>query len=169
MSVRLLLSNISLLITEGFWKDLWKYGSSTAKWTILAKAYSIIRDYKGKDLAPLDVFLGITAPHIGLIAPDDYLSSLGWQFVVNDGVKRMSRYFEPEPISFSDHLRTSILSVDDILDYYCEVGYVIDNDIQDKDNSATTPRITTLTMATRPTSVQEMWTPRTYSLGLQNA
>ena len=81
----------------------------------------------------------------------------------------MNRYFEPGQTSFSDHLRTTILSVDDILHHCCEVGYVVDNEIEDMDNSATTPGMTTLTMATRPTSVQGMWTPGTYQLGLPNA
>jgi hypothetical protein len=50
---------------SGFLKRMWNADPFKAKWTIVAKAYSIIRDKVGKAQAPLDVFLQIVCPHIG--------------------------------------------------------------------------------------------------------
>lgn len=77
---------ISSLLTTLWHGDLFQ-----AKWTILAKAYSMvlcsfslkayfkIRDQQGKDNASLSKFLGLVIPFIGIIAPPDYLSTVGWK------------------------------------------------------------------------------------------
>ncbi len=48
-----------------------------AKWSILAKAYSMIRDSQGKAASPLDIFLQITCTYIGIIDRTIYLGLLG--------------------------------------------------------------------------------------------
>ena len=50
---------------SGFLTRMWQADPFHAKWTIAAKAYSVIRDKVGKLRAPLDFFLNIVCPHIG--------------------------------------------------------------------------------------------------------
>jgi hypothetical protein len=50
---------------SGFVTRMWQKDPFQAKWTLVAKAYSIIRDKVGKAQAPLDTFLEIVCPHIG--------------------------------------------------------------------------------------------------------
>lgn len=82
---------------------MWHADPFKAKWTILAKAYSAIRDVQGKANAPLDQFLAMNTPLLGIIEPDQYLEALGWKFVVEaDGhlvVQREDRKFEADVLS----------------------------------------------------------------------
>jgi hypothetical protein len=55
---------------SGFLTRMWQEDPFKAKWAIVAKAYSIIRDKVGKAHAPLDIFLQTVCPHIG--KPDPY-------------------------------------------------------------------------------------------------
>ena len=65
---------------------MWQADPFKAKWTILAKAYSTIRDVQGKANAPLNQFLALNAPVVRIIEPPKYLNALGWVlFVENDG------------------------------------------------------------------------------------
>jgi hypothetical protein len=50
---------------SGFLTGMWQADPFHAKWTIAAKAYSVIRDKVGKAQAPLDTFLHIVCPLLG--------------------------------------------------------------------------------------------------------
>ncbi|KAL9080106.1 MAG: hypothetical protein Q9157_001066 [Trypethelium eluteriae] len=65
---------ISLLLTV-----LWQGNHFQARWTVLAKVYSKIRDQQGKDNADLSKFLELVTPFIGIIASAEYLSTRGLQ------------------------------------------------------------------------------------------
>lgn len=58
---------------------LWKADPFEAKWSILAKSYSILRGDRDKEEVSLDKFLELCAPLIGVIPPHIYLSSMGWE------------------------------------------------------------------------------------------
>ncbi|KAL2353818.1 mating-type protein MAT alpha 1-domain-containing protein [Cryomyces antarcticus] len=138
---------------SGLMRSLWQADPFKAKWSILAKAYSIIRDYKGKSLAPLDEFLAVVGFYIGIIPPGEYLSALGWEVAETTGVKNMNRKFMPDNSTFDEHLRTSNLSVEDIVSYCRETGYFVENELSSigaEPSSALT--YSTLTMATQPTA-----------------
>lgn len=96
---------------------LWQNDPSKANWSILAKAYSMIREHKAKDAAPLDVFLSLclSCPYIGVIPRDDYLSVMGWEIVGEDGKKIMERRFLLSRLASSGSCRIAIrsLGVDD--------------------------------------------------------
>ena len=49
------------------------------KRAILAKAYSNLRGSREKEEAPLDGFLTICAPMIGVIPPNEYQEMMGWK------------------------------------------------------------------------------------------
>lgn len=63
--------------------------------TILAKAYSIMRGDRDKEDAPLDKFLALCAPLMGMIAPGEYQSMMGWALGEKDKVRHDSF---PEPL-----------------------------------------------------------------------
>lgn len=58
---------------------LWQADPFEAKWSILAKSYSILRGDRDKKEVPLDRFLELCAPLIGVIPADIYLEVMGWQ------------------------------------------------------------------------------------------
>ncbi|KAI9740099.1 MAG: hypothetical protein M1818_004850 [Claussenomyces sp. TS43310] len=60
---------------------LWQEDPFKAKWTVIAKAWSIIRDAVGKPKAPLDKFLRIACPAIGIISAKEYLERRNWSMV----------------------------------------------------------------------------------------
>lgn len=58
---------------------LWKQDPFAAKWSILAKGYSILRGNRDKKEVSLDIYLAHCAPLIGIIPPDIYLGVMGWE------------------------------------------------------------------------------------------
>lgn len=110
--------DISTLLT-----CLWHADPSQAKWTILAKAYSIICDDKGKNNVPLDSLLTINAPYIGIIPSQEYFEKLGWQFSTdeNNGTALVRG---PINAIVSQDLLTTNLSDGDIVQHCYDCGYV---------------------------------------------
>ncbi len=101
---------------SGFLTYLWQTDPFKAKWSILAKAYSVIRDHEGKEKAPLDGFLSINADFIGVVDPESYLAKLGWQISVDgDGQIVLCREFEVDINSLGGHLLTTNASVNDVV------------------------------------------------------
>ena len=54
------------------------------KWTILAKAFSVIRDDKGKKNASLEAFLIIGASFVEIVPINRYLTILGFEIILDD-------------------------------------------------------------------------------------
>lgn len=50
---------------SGYLTLLWREDPFQAKWSIVAKGYSVIRSKVNKDVAPLGKFLELVCPHIG--------------------------------------------------------------------------------------------------------
>lgn len=111
---------------SGFLTYLWQSDPFKAKWSILAKAYSTIRDNKGKENAPLDIFLAINCGFIGIIAPAAYLKLLGWEIGVDDdGQTILRREFEVDPTSLDRRLVTTNISVDDVVRNSQQNGFFV--------------------------------------------
>ena len=64
---------------------LWERDPFHNKWTILAKAFSVIRDERGKKDASLELFLVISAPFVEIVELQDYLPTLGFEIIIDDG------------------------------------------------------------------------------------
>lgn len=92
----------------------------------MAKAYSIIREHKSKAAAPLDVFLALTCPYIGIINRSEYLTVMGWE-VVDDGGVRLERRFVPDIASFPDTILTTNSSAVDVVAFCYHSKYVTDD------------------------------------------
>ncbi|KAK4971160.1 hypothetical protein LTR66_011495 [Elasticomyces elasticus] len=150
---------------SGFLTVMWQTDLSQAKWSILAKAYSMIRDSQGKDASPLSVFLQITCTYIGIIDRTIYLELMGWEIIDGDGRKSMSRRFNPDFATFSAEIRSTTLSADNIVDYCRDQGYIIGNQSvavgSDTHNSS-------LTMAAQP-SIMDFSQPANNSMGASDA
>jgi hypothetical protein len=102
---------------------LWKKDPFQAKWVILAKAYSMLRDEHGKGMCPFDKFLSIAAPAIGIISPDAYMDMLGWVTSSNNGVPVVRQPVEPDVNNFALNIRTTTMSDIDIVNVCRSCGY----------------------------------------------
>jgi hypothetical protein len=105
--------DISVFINRMWLGDYFK-----AKWTIIAKAYSIVRGRVGKENAPLPGFLALACPKIGILDPQDYFTRMGWCLPTIE--KELARIFTPPQ---SDFEITTTLSAQDIVEFCEENGY----------------------------------------------
>lgn len=110
-------------VISGFLTHLWQADPTKAKWAILAKAYSEIRDKVGKKRAPLPPFLAINAPFVGVIDPDDYLRIHGWEIIDRDGQTILRRAARPDGAAYGVSMLTTNASVDDVIRNSCSNGY----------------------------------------------
>jgi hypothetical protein len=127
---------------------MWQNDPFKAKWSILAKAYSIIRESNTKNAAPLDKFLSLTCPLIGVIPRDDYLGVMSWSIVDTAGVKNMERMYTPDISSFPENILTTNLSSEEIVAHCQRVSYVNHNNNDVARNQGST---VALAMAAQPT------------------
>ena len=127
---------------------MWQNDPFKAKWSILAKAYSIIRESNTKHAAPLDKLLALTCPLIGVIPRDDYLGVMGWNIVDNAGVKNMERMYTPDISLFPENILTTNLSSEEIVAHCQRVSYVDHNNNDVARNQGSTAA---LAMAAQPT------------------
>lgn len=103
---------------------MWQADPFKAKWSILAKAYSLIRDNQGKVDSPLDQFLAINGPVIGIIEPEHYLQAMSWEIVVDGHGQHVMRKMEN---SIDEHLFINNVSVNDIILNSSDQGYFTGN------------------------------------------
>ncbi|KAI5295688.1 hypothetical protein KEM52_000536 [Ascosphaera acerosa] len=114
--------NLSQKVKSGLLREIWKSDPFKAKWTILAKAYSRLRD-SHTDQVSLDSFLLLSGPLIGIIPPDDYLKTMGLR-LSKGRENRYSMSVHQTDDSLSQSELTTNLSVDDIVAYCYDSGYV---------------------------------------------
>ncbi|KAK2804546.1 hypothetical protein FQN51_001747 [Onygenales sp. PD_10] len=113
---------LSQKIKSGVLRLLWNSDPFKAKWAILAKAYSIVRDNHAGQVS-LESFLALNGPLIGIVAPSDYLRVMGLQLVVNMD-KQYSVIETNHNIGPTQDDLTTNLSVNDIVDHCYQTGYV---------------------------------------------
>nr|ADJ38440.1 MAT1-1-1 [Phialocephala europaea] len=104
---------------------LWQRDPFKAKWTVIAAAYSKIRDEVGKQNAPLDRFLSIVCPKIGIVDDERYLNQLNWTCqILTDGDIAWQQTAEPVLATFGHNILYSMMTVDDIVEFCASLGYV---------------------------------------------
>ncbi|KAL8883946.1 MAG: hypothetical protein Q9192_006960 [Flavoplaca navasiana] len=101
---------------------LWQHDPFKAKWALLAKAYSVIRDHVGKEHAPLDAFLSLVANFVGIIGPHSYLSDMGWEISVDELGNVSLEKNDTTDIDVG--MLSTNISVEDIIAYASAHGYV---------------------------------------------
>ncbi len=111
---------------SGLLTFLWQTDPFKGKWSILAKAYSAIRDQHGKGNAPLDKFLLINTTFIGIADSQHYLDLLGWAITVDvDGQVMLRREIEVDVNTLDPRLLTTNKSVDDVIRNSYDNGYIL--------------------------------------------
>lgn len=97
---------------------LWAEDPFKVKWSILAKAYSIIRDRVGKQHAPLDKFLLICCPEIGTVSVNNYLRKLNWVVGANEqGELTLTQTETPDLADFEAEITNCTMTEIDIIEH----------------------------------------------------
>ncbi|KAM0718073.1 hypothetical protein Q7P37_006405 [Cladosporium fusiforme] len=130
---------------------LWKEDPFGAKWSILAKGYSILRGDRDKEEVSLGLYLAHCAPLVGIIPPHMYLDVMGWELgepngQVKDGSSHVTRKVVPDVGSFPAGLMTTTLSVEDLVNS-CIENRLFSAPIH---NSASGKQSSSLAMAVQP-------------------
>nr|AQP26331.1 MAT1-1-1 [Stagonosporopsis caricae]AQP26336.1 MAT1-1-1 [Stagonosporopsis caricae]AQQ80202.1 MAT1-1-1 [Stagonosporopsis caricae] len=117
---------------------MWDKDPNKSIWSLLAKAWSAIRDTIGKDQAPLDQFLRLMCPHLNLPSPVIYLDHCGWELKVNaEGNPGLSKDKSPSLNKASAGIAGMALSVQDITTYCHVMGYAENFNLDLKTHSPT--------------------------------
>ncbi|EEQ35250.1 hypothetical protein McanMca71_004875 [Microsporum canis] len=114
--------DISQKVKSGLLRLLWSSDPFKAKWAIVAKAYSVIRD-KHIGQVSLESFLALIGPFIGLVSVANYLDTMGLQ-VVSTEDKQFSLIKANPNAHINPIDLTTNLSVDDVVHYCYQIGYV---------------------------------------------
>jgi hypothetical protein len=105
--------------------QLWQQDPFKAKWTIVARGYSAIRDYVGKSRAPLGVFLQLVCPAIGIIRVEDYLEKMQWSMqYASDGTINLQQTSSPDLNSFEQHIMHTSMTEKDVIHLVAVHGYI---------------------------------------------
>ncbi|KAL8868068.1 MAG: hypothetical protein Q9174_005241 [Haloplaca sp. 1 TL-2023] len=139
---------------------LWDNDPFKAKWALVAKAYSVIRDEAGKERAPLDEFLMLVADFVGIIKPEHYLPMLGWEIAVDEAGS--VSLLQDEDYEVDSSLFSTNLSVEDIIAYAGHHGYAGMSGLTDT-GSSTQPSMT-MAAAAQPPAAQELNSASTANL-----
>ena len=102
---------------------MWRTDPFKAKWSIIAKAYSEIRDAQGRENAPLNLFLEIAAVGLYIIAPSEYLFQLGWETRMENDDCHLARVRVPDLSSFDSRILSTTLSVPELIECCRHYGY----------------------------------------------
>ncbi|KAG9230089.1 mating-type protein ALPHA1/MAT-1/A-1, partial [Amylocarpus encephaloides] len=105
-------------------KLLWDNDPFHAKWSILARAYTGIRDCVGKENAPMATFLQIVCPKIGIIGVDDYFVMMNWVVENTNGLLVIRQFAAPEFSKFPDAIINTPMTERDVTCYCALKGYI---------------------------------------------
>jgi len=111
--------------TSGHLTKLWQQDPFKAKWTIVARGYSSIRDHVGKSNAPLDIFLKLACPVIGIIGVEDYLEKMKWFVKISpDGHISLHQGSTPNIEVFESHFMHTSMTERDVINFVASQGYI---------------------------------------------
>jgi hypothetical protein len=134
-------ANLQQRDISGHLTKLWKQDPFKAKWTIVAKAYSRIRDLVEKANAPLDRFLTLACPAIGIIGVDDYLRKMNWSIqVANDGTINLHQTSLPFTATFEPYIMHTSMTDSDVITLVAAKGYISLGDGRAITNIASPPQ-----------------------------
>ncbi|KAH9866459.1 hypothetical protein IAQ61_008464 [Plenodomus lingam] len=105
---------------------IWEVDPNKSLWSLMAKAWSLIRDQIGKNNAPLDEFFAIVCPILNIPSRETYLEYHGWTLTIDkEGAPTLSRNdaFEVTPVR--SQATETPLSVDDIINFAKAGGYAL--------------------------------------------
>jgi hypothetical protein len=106
-------------------KILWEQDIFKPKWAIIAKAYSIIRGVIGTTNAPLDIFLNLVCPEIGIVSVDEYLEKMNWEVLVaENGTITLRQTSAIDVSSFEQRLIYTTMTEWDIIRFVSNNNYI---------------------------------------------
>jgi hypothetical protein len=132
---------------SGILRFLWQNDPFKAKWTILAKAYSIIRDEHDAEVS-LESFLTLNTELIGILEPGRYLDAMGWELTEN-GQQQYTMARVKSPVATEAQLTTNC-SVEELIKHCYDTGYVTEDQRKKKIQDRNAP---VMAFATQPTLV----------------
>ncbi|KAL4866660.1 hypothetical protein BDV12DRAFT_210365 [Aspergillus spectabilis] len=132
---------------SGILRFLWQNDPFKAKWTILAKAYSIIRDEHDAEVS-LEPFLTLNTELIGILKPGRYLDAMGWELTEN-GQQQYTMARVKSPVATEAQLTTNC-SVEDLIKHCYKTGYVTEDQRKKEIQGRNAP---VMAFATQPTFV----------------
>lgn len=98
---------------------MWDQDPFKAKWSIIARAYTNIRDQVGKANASIEIFFSIVCPRMGIIGVDDYFARMEWVAETReDGSVILNRNFVPDLAAFPSEIMSSNLTEKDVV-HFC--------------------------------------------------
>jgi hypothetical protein len=104
---------------------MWKNDPFKAKWTIVAKAYSSIRDVVGKQRASLLAFLTLVCPKIGMINAEDYFWKMNWKLeAAVDGTKVLKQTSFLDLSSFGADILYTNMTPKDVIHFCAQMCYI---------------------------------------------
>lgn len=106
---------------------LWDSDPNKSKWSLITKAWSIIRDQVGKERASLDEFFSYACPYLNIPSPEQYLDMVGW---VPVGDQKESLAIIRKPEYSAEPAEAAVTneahSVEDIIRHCQILGYAED-------------------------------------------
>nr|ABI37047.1 MAT-1 [Pyrenophora graminea] len=106
---------------------LWDADPNKPLWSLMTKAWSMIRDQLTKQVAPLDEFFELVCPWLGIPSPALYLETYGWTLSVDqDGNLTLSCEAGFESTFVVAGAADKALSVEDIIGFVQGRGYGMD-------------------------------------------
>jgi hypothetical protein len=106
-------------------RAVWNSDLFHAKWTLLARTYSIIRDISGRERTPVDRFLQLAGQHIGVIPPESYMDVMGITIISqSDGSRSVSQSLLNNHDVFSKYSSAESPSISSLLQFCFEIGYI---------------------------------------------
>lgn len=104
---------------------LWQEDPFKAKWSIAARAYSGIRDRIGKPSAPLDLFLELVCPELGIIDTANYMQKMMWVLEADaNGALKVRQPVVPDVDSFEVHIKHTLMTERNVVHFCAEKGYI---------------------------------------------
>ncbi|CAD6447854.1 66fa10b4-097b-4c6c-b3fe-354dc60bc4f0 [Sclerotinia trifoliorum] len=117
-----MLGNLPQKYKSSILSILWRGDPFHTKWSILARAYTLMRDANVK--RTVSEFLVLVCPYIGILAVNDYLVNLNWTLETNEeGIVCLRQTFPPDIRSFSAHIASTTLTDLDIITFYNSQNY----------------------------------------------
>jgi hypothetical protein len=113
-----------------FLNKLWQEDPFKAKWAIIAKAYTMIRDKMARiqnaHAAPmLSNYLPLVCAQIGIIGVEYYLEILNWRLVYDHaGNKSIAQSAKPNLDEIDEHFMTTQMTEEDLIQYLVNVSFL---------------------------------------------
>lgn len=104
---------------------LWNKDPFKVKWAIVSAAYSKIRDAVTKKCAPLNVYLGLVCPHVGIPTVEEYLEKLNWTSYTDErGLITFKQKIVPAISASSNELLSSVVTSGEVIQLCADKGYI---------------------------------------------